>query len=171
MKKSSKRAAPAPRDLLDDFLATTIDAFARAHADFGRVIEPQTVAAQWLNALTNADGVIAESPATLAAFYEQYRAWAEPVGAAGGETFRICFRLDPPPTSDTEDIVAPKAHARNWSLRYLLQANDDPSLLVPAEAVWRERGSYAQIPQSQIRCAARTFARGAGARLKNVSAD
>jgi len=147
--KAAKRDAPAPRDLVDDFLATTIDAFARRHADFGRVIEPQTVAAQWLNALTNDDGVIKESPATLAAFYEQYRAWAEPVGAAGGETFRICFRLDPPPTSDTEDIVAPRAHARDgvlslpkdWSLCYFLQANDDPSLLVPAEAVWRERGS------------------------------
>jgi hypothetical protein len=147
--KDAKRAAPAPRNPLDDFLAATIDAFARAHADFGRVIEPQTVAAQWLNALTNDDGIIAESPATLAAFYEQYRAWAEPVGAASGDTFRICFRLDPPQTDDAEGIVAPKANARDgvlslpkdWSLRYFLQANDDPSLLVPAEAVWRERGS------------------------------
>jgi SNF2 family DNA or RNA helicase len=138
--KDAKRDAPAPRDLLDDFLAVAIDAFARENVDFGRVIEPKTIAEQWLNALWNEDGVVEESSATLAAFYEQYRAWAEPIGIAGDDTFRICFRLDPPQTPDAEGIVAPKANARDWSLRYLLQANDDPSLLVPADAVWRERG-------------------------------
>src|SRR5581483_9161430 len=39
----------------------------------------------------------------------------------------------------------PKASARDWTLEYLLQANDDPSLLVPAGAVWRERGSTARF--------------------------
>jgi SNF2 family DNA or RNA helicase len=38
-------------------------------------------------------------------------------------------------------VVVPKARAEDWTLRYFLQANDDASLLVPAEAVWRERGS------------------------------
>jgi SNF2 family DNA or RNA helicase len=138
----AKRDAPAPRDLLDDFLATTIDASARWHAELWLgPKEPQGIAATWIDALTNDDGVVEGSSATLAAFYEQYRAWAEPIGAASGDTFRICFRLDPPQTSDAEGIVTPKAHARDWSLRYLLQANDDPSLLVPADAVWRERGS------------------------------
>ncbi len=140
--KDVKRDALSPRDLLDDFLATTIDAFARWHADLWLgPKEPQGVAAQWVDALTNDDGVVKESSATLAAFYEQYRAWAEPIGAASGDTFRICFRLDPPQTAEAEEIVAPKAKARDWSLRYFLQANDDPSLLVPADAVWRERGS------------------------------
>ncbi len=140
--KGGKRDAPAPRGLVDDFLAVTIDAFARWHADLW--LDPKEhrgIAAVWIDALCNEDGVVAESSATLAAFYEQYRAWAEPVGAAGGDTFRICFRLDPPQTPDAEDIVTPKVNARDWSLRYLLQASDDPSLLVPADAVWRERGS------------------------------
>ncbi len=150
--KDAKRDAPAPRELLDDFLAATIDAFAREHLDWGRYLPDASkgIAEAWLDALWNEDGIIAESSATLAAFCEQYRAWAEPVGASfdsaalrsgGGDTFRICFRLDPPQTADSEGIVAPKANARDWSLRYLLQANDDPSLLVPADAVWRERGS------------------------------
>ncbi|MBM3128508.1 MAG: DEAD/DEAH box helicase [Chloroflexi bacterium] len=149
--KDAKRDACAPRDLLDDFLATTVDAFARWHAELWLgPKEPQGIAALWIDALTNEDGVVKESSATLAAFYEQYRAWAEPVGASfdsatlrsgGGETFRICFRLDPPETTSNEGIVTPKANVRDWSLRYLLQANDDPSLLVPADAAWRERGS------------------------------
>jgi hypothetical protein len=155
--KDAKRDAPAPRDWLDDFLATTIDTFARWHAELWLgPKEPQGIAALWIDALTNDDGVVAESSATLAAFYEQYRAWAEPVGASfdsatlrsgGGETFRICFRLDPPQTDDAEGIVTPKANARDgvlslpkdWSLRYLLQANDDPSLAMVA----RSRGAAA----------------------------
>jgi len=130
----------SPRDLLDDFLSTTIDAFTREQVDFGRVVEPKTIAEQWLNALWDDKPTLDGSSANLAAFYAQYRAWAEPVGAAGGDTFRICFRLDPPETANDEGIVAPKANARDWSLRYLLQANDDLSLLVPADVVWRERG-------------------------------
>jgi len=141
--KDAKHDAASPRDLLDDFLITTVDAFARWHAIFELPPFPshQTVAQAWLSALGDRNPVVKESASTLAAFYEQYRAWAEPVGAVGGETFRICFRLDPPETANEEGIVTLKANARDWSLRYFLQANDDPSLLVPAETVWRERGS------------------------------
>ena len=42
-------------------------------------------------------------------------------------------------TSDADGIVAPRLNARNWKLSYLLQANDDPSLLVPAGTVWPRR--------------------------------
>ncbi len=138
--KNERRGAAAPRDLLDDFIAMTVDGFARWHADFSRDLPPQTLAEQWLQALGDPNPVLQESGPSLNAFYEQYRAWAEPAGAAG-DTFRICFRLDAPQVGDGEGIVAPKRNARDWKLRYLLQANDDPSLLVPAERIWRERGS------------------------------
>jgi SNF2 family DNA or RNA helicase len=63
-------------------------------------------------------------------------------GPASGDTFRLCFRLDPPLIAGPVDgIVAPLPMARDWTLNYFLQASDDPSLLVPAQAVWRERGS------------------------------
>jgi len=140
--KDAKRNAPSPRDLLDDFLATTLDAFARANVDWGRYLPDahKSIAEAWLDALWGDNSIVDGSTASLNAFYEQYRAWAEPIGAADGDTFRICFRLDPPETTNEEGIVAPKANARDWSLRYLLQANDDLSLLVPADVVWRERG-------------------------------
>ena len=41
--------------------------------------------------------------------------------------FRTCFRLE-----------QPHGHEAVWRLRILLQAADDPSLLVPAELVWQE---------------------------------
>lgn len=50
---------------------------------------------------------------------------------AGDESSRITFRLEAP-----DDERAP------WALSYLLQATDDPSLLVPAAQIWRERGQH-----------------------------
>ena len=136
---------PAPRALVDNFMAITIDAFARWHADFGRYdpLDDVTIAGAWLQALLDDSPVVEEeSAASLNAFFEQYRAWAEPApGATGGDNFRICFRLDPPHVDDDGmGIRAPKTTKRDWSVRYFLQASDDPSLLVPASTVWRERG-------------------------------
>ncbi len=144
-----KRELPTPRALLENFFSGVIDAFARGYAEFGKRYYSDlssTTAHAWLDALVEGSPVIEESDANLAAFYEQYRAWAEPVsgavGRADGDTFRLCFRLDPPPSpEDMQEIVVPQVKTPDWALRYFLQANDDPSLLVPAEQVWRERGS------------------------------
>ena len=146
---NDKREPPAPHALLQNFLSIVANAFARNYAEFGgRYYSDMssTTARAWLDALVEDSPVIEESDANLAAFYEQYRAWAEPVsdavGRADGDTFRLCFRLDPPPSpDDTQGIVVPQVKTQDWALRYFLQANDDPSLLVPAEHVWRERGS------------------------------
>lgn len=74
-----------------------------------------------------------------APFVRSIQDWAEQAlgGAPGPEPpspFRTCLRLEPPPDDD-ERPEAP------WRLAVMLQAADDPSLLVPAETVWRERGT------------------------------
>jgi SNF2 family DNA or RNA helicase len=142
--KSKLRDVPSPRALLDNFLAITIDAFARWHTVLGKY-DPkrtETVAGAWLAALTDHSPVVKGSLLNLGKFYEHYSAWIEAAPGAADDTFRLCFRLDPPAPAETaSDIVAPSPKQRDWSLRYFLQAADDPSLLVPAEAVWRERGS------------------------------
>ena len=136
---------PDPHTILNDFLNTVTDAFARDHA----VIKPHrkkahfTPADLWLAALCeeNAEVDLPED------FLEQYRAWSQPITGDEGN-FRLCFRLDPPEGSGDSpsrpyvgDSVLPNSRAECWMLRYFLQANDDASLLVPAKAVWRERDS------------------------------
>ncbi len=150
---TEKSDAPSPQALLENFLSSVVDDYAREHSVVGeykfksrRVIHgapAPTIAEAWIEALNEVSPVVKGSRADLRAFYEQYRAWYEPVPGAGlGDTFRLCFRLDPPPPQqDIPGIRAPKPNAREWKLQYLLQATDDPSLLVPAETVWRERGS------------------------------
>jgi hypothetical protein len=74
---------------------------------------------------------------------------ADPVAAEAAVvgSFRVCFRLEPPapapaPVATVASAAsdAPEAAPREWVLRYLLQATDDPSLIVPASMVWHERG-------------------------------
>ena len=146
--RKGKRQPPAPRALLENCISLVLDAFVRGQATYGRprVTSPTSAAEAWLAALVAESPVIEESPASLARLYNAYRAWTQPLpGATAGDTFRLCFRLEPPPAQADasaldEPIIVPRSATRDWTLRYLLQATDDPSLLVPAEAVWRERG-------------------------------
>ncbi|MGH2351772.1 MAG: DEAD/DEAH box helicase, partial [Chloroflexota bacterium] len=66
-------------------------------------------------------------------------------GTAESDTFRVCFRLDPPPAEGEASAAPPQASkagpAAAWQLSYFLQAADDPSLLVPAGEAWRLRGA------------------------------
>ena len=69
-------------------------------------------------------------------FYQAWKNWTYRAQPKVESSFRICFRLEPPDAEGTGDGPP----SSQWTLRYFLQANDDPSLLVPAHEVWRERG-------------------------------
>src|SRR5205085_5806389 len=61
----------------------------------------------------------------------QLRAWSRPVALSSAAPYRLCFRLEEPESDDTP----------LWRVRYFLQARSDPSLLIPAESVWKLKGS------------------------------
>jgi SNF2-related domain/SNF2 Helicase protein/Helicase conserved C-terminal domain len=63
-----------------------------------------------------------------------------PAPATSGASFRLCFRLEPPGAASPGPPPAAGTAAAPWTLRFLLQATDDPSLLIPAGQVWQERG-------------------------------
>ena len=61
---------------------------------------------------------------------ETLKKWLKPVTTPRkSENYRICFRLDTPSDSEMSN--------KCWRINYLLQAVDDPSLLIPAEKVWK----------------------------------
>jgi SNF2 family DNA or RNA helicase len=133
---------PAPLSLLDDFLGRLVDSAVR---DWGRPRatrrgKPQPgVAGVWWAGLWSEDGRI-EVPVSqrreLASLYKSWREWVGQLRGAEQVAFRLCFRVEPPEI----DAESGQAMSPDWTLRYMLQANDDPSLLVPAEQVWRARG-------------------------------
>jgi len=125
----------SPRGLLTTFLNMFCDALAR---QWGQAAAPRfsrydnDPAYRWLEALFNDDPTVKASPAQLQSLAASHRAWMRNLHVAGDVAFRIAFRLDAP---------ARETHGADWQLHYLLQARDDPSLLVPADAVWKKSGS------------------------------
>jgi len=146
--------APEPHELLDSFLKQLID---RAVRDWGRARldrrrkPPAGVAGAWWSALWSDDdtspsgGGRIEVPLSqrreLARLFDAWREWMGQLRGAAEAAFRLCFRLEPPEI----DSESGQALAPDWLLRYMLQANDDPSLLVPAAKVWRARGGTLQV--------------------------
>ncbi len=123
-------------DLLAQMLTDIVDSVARASVGprpFSRAAA-RTKRAAPLDAVL--DALAAASPAILPDSHE-VRAMAGTVAAwhgraaASGPGFRTCFRVVPP------DDGADSAEGQAWALEVLLQATDDPSLLVPAADVWK----------------------------------
>jgi hypothetical protein len=134
--------APVPHALVSDFVSRLVD---RAVRDWGRDRldrrrkPPAGVSGAWWSALWADDGRI-EVPVAqrrdLMGLFEAWNEWMGQLRGAADAAFRLCFRLEPPEVDpESGAVVAP-----DWALRYMLQANDDPSLLVPAEQVWAARG-------------------------------
>ena len=77
----------------------------------------------------------------LVRLFDAWQAWMGQLRGAEDVAFRLCFRLEPPEVDpESGQVLSP-----DWLLRYMLQANDDPSLLVPAEQVWDARGGTLRI--------------------------
>jgi SNF2 family DNA or RNA helicase len=131
-------AAPslAARAVVVRFIAAIVDALVRGAAQStstsaGLGLEAEqpdyeSLHAQWLAALRSPSGCMAGDPQALASFAEQVRRWAQPLTLTHDPSVRLCFRLEEPATG-ADDL---------WHVAYLLQAKDDPSLLVPAETIW-----------------------------------
>jgi SNF2 family DNA or RNA helicase len=132
------RLAPAPRPLLDSFLQTTLDAFVRetyaiqqtTAASWLKPLKKLIPRQPWLRALTGSDRTLSGSPQENRKLFEAWQRWQEGIDGAGLGAFRVCFRLDEPDES-----------SQRWPLHYLLQATDDPSLLIEAKTVWSSTGS------------------------------
>ncbi|HET89989.1 MAG TPA: hypothetical protein ENN99_04500, partial [Chloroflexi bacterium] len=147
--KEGLTPSPAPRILLKDFLGKMVDSAVRAWAPpLLRVVTRRDTSTlrSWLNALFTRDGSGAENrlpgDTKVEQFHAQVSRWQEHLLAGAEETFRICFRLEPPtPPEAGEDEASLWIPADEWALRFFLQARDDPSLLIPASLVWREQSS------------------------------
>ncbi len=98
---------------------------------------------EWLHALAPADGLLTGDDNAQRQLAEQVRSWQRPVLVSSTAPFRLCFRLEEPPTNgDAENGVAVPD---DWQVRYLLQARDDPSLLIPVADAWTPKGRVASV--------------------------
>ncbi|MDI6637845.1 MAG: DEAD/DEAH box helicase [Bacillota bacterium] len=118
----------------------------------------------WLYALGERRPFIERPAGELGKLRDTIEQWLNEISAGGAPSaFRTCFRLlppgeesatatnpgalssaSPPAASSIETTEAngetTEADGDVWIVEYLLQAIDDPSLVVPAARVWREKG-------------------------------
>ena len=118
----------APEEVLSVALDALVDDAVRQRLDGVRLADGRTAVQSWLAALTgephfDAD---AEQVRVLGQNLERWHDTGIPESPV-----RTCFRLRSPDLGDEE----------HWELEFLLQAADDPSVLVSAAEVWREHGS------------------------------
>src|SRR6266849_949824 len=114
------------QDILLHFLNATIDAFVRESLSVANLLPARrgrrsitgSLPERWLQALSSDNPTLVVPTGELESFSTAMRTW---------------FRLDPP--SEESDS------ASDWRVSFHLQANDDRSLLVPADKVWKERSS------------------------------
>ena len=166
---------PGAEELLASFLNQAVDDSVRGSLPRGwgagrsaRTSQPETqLAQQWLRSLGAAApekkkstdytdytdkvrGQSAESVKSVDAtplvgaepdltrFSDQVQAWLANVRPQRSDAaFRLCLRL-------TEPTAAP-TNGDSWRLDFLLQATDDPSLLVPSDQVWQAKPGVASF--------------------------
>ncbi|MGO8951678.1 MAG: SNF2 helicase-associated domain-containing protein, partial [Ktedonobacterales bacterium] len=151
-------AVPA-REVAVSFVAAVVDALVRSGArtvsmgaDPGVEVEQvmsESLHTGWLAALRTPEARMAGDPKELASFAAQVSGWLQPLTLTHDPSVRLCFRLEEPEL-DSENASEDDAGVEGaWHVQYLLQATDDPSLLVPAETIWhagrprRRRGELA----------------------------
>ena len=126
--------------VLREFITVQVDQLARAGTDTEHGTQPQFDSAHdaWLSALSRFNPEVRSNPAQLQQLRRQVAEWQRPLAIAANSPYRLCLRLEEPPEPGPED-EALAIRQDDWYLRYLLQPHDDQSLLLPAEAVWKNQ--------------------------------
>ncbi len=133
--------------VVDAALAALVDSAARSALDGQRLLPrrrgraPATGPAgeAFVEALVSSDPALVAAAGEVEKLQRALADWLRSGHPAAGP-LRTCFRLLPP--ADADDAGAgsgkgPTAGEAPWQVEFLLQSTEDPTLLVPADEVWR----------------------------------
>ena len=132
--------AIAAQAVLREFLAAQADHLARTGTEADGLAQPEFDSAHdaWLWALDHINPVVLSDPAQIQQLRRQVAEWQRPLAITANSPYRLCLRLEEPPQARCEEEPA-AIRQDDWYLRYLLQPHHDQSLLLPAEAVWKNQ--------------------------------
>lgn len=112
--------------LFEQFIQSVVDSTIRAAAPLVKPRYSPSAGEAWLAALSGWETRLKLPAAEAEALFKSWQTWNNQHESAGNQAFRITFRLQ-----------EPKSDQEPWHLEYLLQATDDPSLMIPAGDLWR----------------------------------
>jgi non-specific serine/threonine protein kinase len=98
-----------------------------------------TIHRQWIDSLRERGRPIDAGSEEVIRLREQLDAWTRPPVTADDQDARLCFQLKEPEID--ADIVESESEVEptvpdGWTLEFLLQSEEDPSLVVEANTVW-----------------------------------
>ena len=142
---------------LSDFIGVIVDSLVRASATetvgpiptlahvskpLGKPSSFDSLHDQWFHSLRSPAAVLQGETPELAHFAGQVRDWQRPVSVSIATPYRLFFRLEEPSEeAESDGDGSPVFSGKSpWYVRYLLQAVDDPSLLIPAKDAWKGDG-------------------------------
>jgi non-specific serine/threonine protein kinase len=145
------------REILVTMLDACVDAIVRRRLSNVNPGNPaqDDIHEQWLAALTRMDGTIDADPSALRSLDEHLTEWTHSVETAGEQGVRLCFRLYAPEPETQTDADSPSDDIEavspdGWTLELLLQAADDPSLLVEASTVWKSTEATQEVLERHL---------------------
>jgi SNF2 family DNA or RNA helicase len=138
-------SATTPEALTEHFVATMVDAAVRTWGNGHTDGVPASPAMQWVNQLRSPGRVLSLPPQPAYRLMQDWQSWIEQLHVTSDANFRIAFELVEPDlpalsggytgaTGDKDEELP--AERANWTLRFALQARDDPRLIIPAEQIW-----------------------------------
>ncbi len=142
---------PPPVSLLSGFMNGVVDCLIRSSLTTGfkandavtsrptkKLAPHDSIHDQWLHALRSPTGMMEGDTAELLKLTTRVKEWGRPISVSAEAPFRLCFRIEEP--DGEADSTGIFSHQQDqWRVQYLLQANEDLSLLIPAEEVWKGR--------------------------------
>ncbi|MDD2710054.1 MAG: DEAD/DEAH box helicase [Verrucomicrobiae bacterium] len=143
-------APVSSRMALEDFLRVQVDhmvrsSFSPAIAALNRRRRKEvfeSIHEHWLHALRSPEGVLRDAEGDLEQLERQVREWRRPLTVATASSFRLCFRLEEPLVTGEGECAEAQGP---WVVRYLLQAADDPSLIIDVKDAWHPTAARAML--------------------------
>ncbi len=133
-RESGARPMDAPVEVLGRVVGTMVDGMVSASA--ATPAEPKgkrgfdSIHDEWLHGLRTQDGAIwasEEADALITSIIE----WRQAMTTLADPLLKFCLRLEEP-----EDGAR---GSRPWFVRYMVQSRTDPSLIVPADKIWKKK--------------------------------
>jgi SNF2 family DNA or RNA helicase len=146
-----------PQEIILSFLNNITDNQLRLMVGSQSPLEPRIMMSlpaalqQWLQGLINENNII--DAAGGEGLETTLKAWTLPLQyqLTGKALFRTCFQLLPPENEEP-----------NWSLKYFLQAADNPEFLIDAATIWHQSVEKLVYQNRTIAQPQETFLRGLG---------
>ncbi len=136
--------APSAGQLVEHFVAATMDASIRSWGSQGITVAGNAPAQRWLAQLLNGKRRLNLPPQEAYQFYQQWQGWTEQLQYTSETSFRVAFRLEEP------DAEARRLGSPQWTLHYLLQARDNTEWQISAHDVWQTQTATLRIGNRRV---------------------